>query len=82
MMNHYLERAGFPVIALCFASLSKLNVIISLRLKVKAICDLKKLVVEAFKDIKPDISPIGTHSLWSGGTNYSCRNCWLAMPSF
>ena len=34
MMNRFLDRTGFPAIALCFVSFPKLNVVISLNLKV------------------------------------------------
>ena len=56
MMNRYLDRAGLSYDSPLFCQLSKTK------------CGYKprELVLEAFKDIVPDISAIGKHNLRSG----------------
>ena len=50
-----------------FCQLSKTKFGYKPRSKGLSCTRLRELVLEAFKDIVPDISPIGTHSLRSGG---------------
>ena len=68
MMNRYLERAGLSCDSPLFCQLSKTKCGYKPRTKgFKSYSRLRELVLEAFKDIVPDISAIGTHSLRSGG---------------
>ncbi|CAH3183794.1 unnamed protein product, partial [Porites lobata] len=67
MMNRYLDRAGLCCDSPLFCQLSKTKCGYKPRSKGLSYLRLKELVLEAFKDIVPDISAIGTHSLRSGG---------------
>ena len=67
MMNRYLDRAGLSCDSPLFCQLSKTKCGYKPRLKDLSYSKLRELVLEAFKDIVPDISAIGTHSLRSGG---------------
>ena len=67
MMNRYLERAGLSCDSPLFCQLSKTQCGYKPRTKGLSYSRLRELVQEAFKDIVPDISAIGTHSLRSDG---------------
>ncbi|CAH3141243.1 unnamed protein product [Porites lobata] len=67
MMNRYLDRAGLSCDSPLFCQLSKTKCGYKPRSKGLSYSRLRELVLEAFKDIFPDISAIGTHSLRSGG---------------
>ena len=67
MMNRYLDRAGLSCDSPLFCQLSKTKCGYKPRSKGLSYSRLRELVLEAFKDIVPDISAIGTHSLRSGG---------------
>ena len=67
LMNRHLDRAGLSSDSPLFCQLSKTNCGHKPRSKGLSYSRLRELVLEAFKDIVPDISSIGTHSLWSGG---------------
>ena len=67
MINRYLERVGLSCDSPLFCQLSKTKYGYKPRSKVLSYSRLRELVLEAFKDIVPDISAIGTHSLRSGG---------------
>lgn len=67
MMNRYLDRAGLSCDSPFFCQLSKTKCGYKPRSKGLSYSRLRELVLEAFKDIVPDISAIGTHSLRSGG---------------
>ena len=67
MMYRYLERAGLSCDSPLFCQLSKTKYGYKPRSKGLSYSRLRELVLEAFKDIVPDISAIGTHSLRSGG---------------
>ena len=68
MMNRYLDRAGLSACdSPLFCQLSKTKCGYKPRSKGLSYSRLRELVLEAFKDIVPDISAIGTHSLRSGG---------------
>ena len=67
MMYRYLERAGLSCDSPLFCQLSKTKDGYKPRSKGLSYSRLRELVLEAFKDIVPDISAIGTHSLRSGG---------------
>ena len=62
MMNRYLERAGLSCDSPLFCQLSKTKYGYKPRSKGLSYSRLRELVLDAFKDIVPDISPIGTHS--------------------
>ena len=65
-MNRYLDRAGLSCDSPLFCQLSKTKCGYKPRSKGLSYSRLRELVLEAFKDIVPDISAIGTHSLRSG----------------
>ena len=67
MMNRYLDRAGLSCDSPLFCQLSKTKCGYKPRSKGLSYSRLRELVLEAFKDIVPDISAIGTHSLRSAG---------------
>ena len=67
MMNRCLERAGLSCDSPLFCQLSKTKYGYKPRSKGLSYSRLRELVLEAFKDIVPDISAIGTHSLRSDG---------------
>lgn len=67
MMNCYLDRAGLSCDSPLFCQLSKTKCGYKPRSKGLSYSRLRELVLEAFKDIVPDVSAIGTHSLRSGG---------------
>ena len=67
MMNRYLDRAGLSCDSPFFCQLSKTKCGYKPRSKGLRYSRLRELVLEAFKDIVPDISAIGTYSLRSGG---------------
>ena len=67
MMNRYLERDGLSCDRPLFCHLSKTKCGYKPRSKGLSYSRFRQLVLEAFKDIVPDISAIGTHSLRSGG---------------
>ena len=67
MMNRYLDRAGGSCDSPSFGHLSKTKCGYKPRSKGLSYSRLRELVLEAFKDIVPDISAIGTHNLRSGG---------------
>ena len=67
MMNRYLERARLSYDSPLFCQLSKTKYGYKPRSKGLRYSRLRELVLEAFKEIVPDISAIGTHSLRSGG---------------
>ena len=67
MMNHYLEGAGLSCDSPLLCQLSKTKCGYKPRFKDLSYSRLRELVLEAFKDIVPDISAIGTRSLRSGG---------------
>ncbi|XP_073231781.1 uncharacterized protein [Porites lutea] len=67
MMNRYLDRAGLSCDSPLFCQLSKTKCGYTPRSKGLSYSRLRELVLEAFKDIVPDISAIGTHSFRSGG---------------
>ena len=67
MMNRYLDRAGLSSDSPLFCQISKTKCGYKPRCKGLSYSRLRELVLEAFKDIVPDISAIGTHSLRSGG---------------
>ena len=67
MMIRYLDRAGLSCDSPLFCQLSKTKSGYKPRSKGLSYSRLRELVLEAFKDIVPDISAIGTHSLRSGG---------------
>ncbi|CAH3184320.1 unnamed protein product, partial [Porites lobata] len=67
MMNRYLERAGLSCDSPLFCELSKTRCGYKPRFKDLSYSRLRELVLEAFKDIVPDISAICTYSLRSGG---------------
>ena len=67
MMNRYLDRAGLSCDRPLFCQLPKTKYGYKQRSKGLTYSRLRELVLEAFKDIVPDISAIGTHSLRSGG---------------
>ena len=67
MMNRYLDRAGLSCDSPLFCQLSKTKCGYKPRSKGLSYSRLRELVLKAFKDIVPDISAIGTHSLRSGG---------------
>ena len=62
MMNRYLDRAGLSCDSPLFCQLSKTKCGYKLRSKSLSYSRLREIVLEAFKDIVPDISAIGTHS--------------------
>ena len=62
MMNRYLERAGLSCDSPLFCQLSKTKCGYKPRTKGLSYSRLRELVLEAFKDIVPDISAIGTQS--------------------
>ena len=66
MMNRYLDRAGLSCDSPLFCQLSKTECGYKPRSKGLNYSRLRELVLEAFKDIVPDISALGTHSLRSG----------------
>ena len=66
-MNHYLERAGLSCQSPLFCQLHKTKCGYKPRSKGLSCSRLRELVLEAFKDIVPDISAFGTHSLRTGG---------------
>ena len=67
MGNCYLDRAGLSCDSPLFCQLSKTKCGYKPRSKGLSYSRLRELVLEAFKDIVPVISAIGTHSLRSGG---------------
>ena len=67
MMIRYLDRAGLSCDSPLFCQLSKTKSGYKPRSKGLSYSRLRELVLEAFKDLVPDISAIGTHSLRSGG---------------
>ena len=67
MMIRYLDRAGLSCDSPLFCQLSKTKSGYKPRSKGLSYSRLRELVLEAFKDIVPDISAVGTHSLRSGG---------------
>ena len=67
MMIRYLDRAGLSCDSPLFCQLSKTKSGYKPRSKGLSYSRLRELVLEAFKDIVPDISAIGTHSPRSGG---------------
>ena len=67
MMNRYLDRAGLSCDSPLFCQLSKTKCSYRLRSKGLSYSRLRELILEAFRDIVPNISAIGTHSLRSGG---------------
>ena len=68
MINRYLDRAGSSCDSPLFCQLPNTKCGCKPRSKGLSYSRLRELVLEAFKDIVPDISAIGTHSLRSGGT--------------
>ena len=66
-MRRYLDRAKLSDDSPLFCQLSKTKFGYKPRWKGVGYTRLRELVLEAFKDIVPDISAIGTHSLRSGG---------------
>ena len=66
MMNRYLDRAGLSCDSPLFCQRSKTKYGYKPRSKGLSYSRLRELVLEAFKDIVPDISAIGTHSLMGG----------------
>ena len=67
MMNRYLDRAGLSCDSPLFCQLSKtIKCGYKPRSKGLSYSRLRELVLEAFKDIVPDTSAIGTHRLRSG----------------
>ena len=66
MMNRYLDRNGRSCDSPLFCQLSKTKCGCKPRSKGLSYSKLRELVLEAFKDIVPDISAIFTHSLRSG----------------
>ena len=73
MMNRYLDRAGLSCDSPLFCQLSKTKCGYKPRSKDLSYSRLKELVLKAFKDIVPDISAIGTHSLRSGGATVAAN---------
>ena len=67
MINRYLDRAGLSYDSPLFFQLSKTKCGYKPRSKGLSYSRLRELVLEAFKDIVPDIPAIGAHSLRSGG---------------
>ena len=67
MMNRYLDRAGLSCDSALFCQLSKPKCGYKPRSKGLNYSRLREVVLEALKDIVPDISAIGAHSLRSGG---------------
>ncbi|KAL9963329.1 hypothetical protein ACROYT_G032521 [Oculina patagonica] len=67
LMRRYLDRAKLSDDSPLFCQLSKTKFSYKPRSKGLSYTRLRELVLEAFKDIVPDISAIGTHSLRSGG---------------
>ena len=67
MINRCLDRAGLSCESPLFCQLSKTKCGYKPSSKGLSYSRLRDLVLETFKDIAPDISAIGTHSLWSGG---------------
>ena len=65
-MNRYLDRARLSCDSPLFCQLSKTECGYKPRSKGLSYFRLRELVLEAFIDIVPDISAIGTHSLRSG----------------
>ena len=74
MMNRYLDRAGLSSDSPLFCQLSKTKCGYKPRSKGLSYSRLRELVLEAFKDIVPDISAIGTHSLRSGGATAAANS--------
>jgi len=71
MMSRYLGRAGLSCDSPLFCQLSKTKCGYKPKSKGLSNSRLRELMLEAFKDIVPDISAIGTHSLRTGG---ACTN--------
>ena len=68
MMNRHLDRAGLFCDSPLFCQLSNTKCGYKPRSKGLSYSRLRELVLDpGFKDIVPDISAIGTHSLRSGG---------------
>ena len=66
-MNRYLDRAGLSCDSPLFCQLSKTKCVYMPSSESLSYSRLRELELEAFKDIVPDISAIGTHSLRRGG---------------
>ena len=73
MMNRYLGRAGISCDSPLFCQLSKTKCGYKPKSKGLSYSRLRELVLEAFKDIVPDISAIGTHSLRSDGATVAAN---------
>ena len=67
MMNRYLDRDGLSCDSPFFCQLSKTKSGYKPRSKGLSYSRLRELVLEAFKDIVPDISAIGKHTIRRGG---------------
>ena len=67
LMSRYLDRAKLSDDSPLFCQLSKTKFGYKPRSKGLSYTRLREFVLEAFKDIVPDISAIGTQSLRSGG---------------
>ena len=68
VMSRYLERGKLAHVSHLFCQLSKTKYGYKPRTKGLSYTRLRELVLEAFKDIVPDISVISAHSLRSGVT--------------
>ena len=74
MINRYLDGAGLSCDSPLFCQLSKTKCGYKPRCKGLSYSRLRESVLEAFKDIVPDISAIGTHRFRSGGATASAND--------